>query len=119
MNRLDVAIERPNGGPVVIAELVGELDLATVADAGPQVLAAAGDDSLVVDLTGLTFLDSAAVHLLFRLVRRFEERGRLLAFVVTAESAAGRVVEIIDLGSAVPVVSTRDEALRLVANATG
>jgi anti-anti-sigma factor len=114
VNRLDVQIQRANGGPIVIARLAGELDLATVGDAGPQLLAAAGDDSLVVDLTGLTFLDSAAVHLLFRLVRRFEERGRLLAFVVPTESAAHRVVDIIDLGAAVPVVPTRDEALQLV-----
>ena len=67
-------------------------------------LAAAGDDALVVDLAGLTFLDSAAVHLLFRLVRRFQERGRRLAFVVPAESAASRVIEIIDLAAAAPVV---------------
>jgi anti-anti-sigma factor len=119
VNRLDVEIQRPNGGPVVIAQLVGELDLATVGEAGPQVLAAAGDDSLVVDLAGLTFLDSAAVHLLFRLVRRFEERGRLLAFVVPAESAASRVIEIIDLRAAAPVVPTRDEALELVGDRAG
>ncbi len=114
-NRLEVELDRPNGRPVVVACLVGELDLATVADAGPQVLAAAGDDALVVDLAGLTFLDSAAVHLLFRLVRRFQERGRRLAFVVPAESAASRVIEIIDLAAAAPVLPTREEALQLLA----
>ena len=75
MNRLELELDRPNGRPVVVARLVGELDLATVGEAG-AVLAAAGNDSLVLDLAGLTFLDSAAVHLLFRLVKRFHDHGR-------------------------------------------
>ena len=52
VNRLELEVDRPNGHPVVVAKLVGELDLSTVADAGPEVLAAAGNDSLVLDLTG-------------------------------------------------------------------
>ena len=39
MNRLELELDRPNGRPVVVARLVGELDLATVGEAGPQVLA--------------------------------------------------------------------------------
>ena len=114
MNRLELEIERPNGQPVIVARLVGELDLATVADAGPEVLAAAGNDSLVLDLAGLTFLDSAAVHLLFRLVKRFNDRGRQLVFVVPDGSPASRVVHLIDLGSAAPVVTSRAEGLSLL-----
>lgn len=114
MNRLELELDRPNGRPVVVARLVGELDLATVADAGPQVLAAAGNDSLVLDLAGLTFLDSAAVHLLFRLVKRFHDRGRELVFVVPAGSPASRVVEVIDLAAAAPVVPSSEEAVRLL-----
>jgi stage II sporulation protein AA (anti-sigma F factor antagonist) len=114
VNRLELQLERPNGRPVVVARLVGELDLATVADAGPEVLAAAGNESLVLDLAGLTFLDSAAVHLLFRLVKRFHDRGRELVFVVPAGSPASRVVEVIDLAAAAPVVPSSEEAVRLL-----
>jgi anti-anti-sigma factor len=114
MNRLELELDRPNGRPVVGARLVGELDLATVAEAGPQVLAAAGNDSLVLDLAGLTFMDSAAVHLLFRLVKRFHDRGRELVFVVPAHSPASRVVQVIDLAAAAPVVTTSDDAVRLL-----
>jgi hypothetical protein len=32
MNRLELELDRPNGRPVVVARLVGELDLATVAE---------------------------------------------------------------------------------------
>ena len=114
MNRLELEIERPNGHPVVVARLVGELDLSTVADAGPEVLAAAGNDSLVLDLAGLTFLDSAAVHLLFRLVKRFNDRGRQLVFVVPDGSPASRVIEVIDLASAAPVVTSQADGLSLL-----
>lgn len=114
MNRLELELDRPDARPVVVARLVGELDLATVGEAGPQVLAAAGNDSLVLDLAGLTFLDSAAVHLLFRLVKRFHDRGRQLVFVVPADSPASRVVQVIDLAAAAPVVPTRDAAVRLL-----
>jgi anti-anti-sigma factor len=114
VNRLELELDRPDARPVVVARLVGELDLATVGEAGPQVLAAAGNDSLVLDLAGLTFLDSAAVHLLFRLVKRFHDRGRQLVFVVPADSPASRVVQVIDLAAAAPVVPTRDDGLRLL-----
>ena len=77
-------------------------------------LAAAGNDSLVLDLAGLTFLDSAAVHLLFRLVKRFHDSGRQLVFVVPADSPANRVVQVIDL--AAPVVATSEDAVRLLAD---
>ena len=113
MNRLRLEIERPYAQPVVVARLEGELDLATVGEAGPQVLAAAGNDSLVLDLSALTFLDSAAVHLLFRLVKRFRDRGRKLVFVVPEGTPASRVVEVIDLATAAPVVPSADEAVRL------
>jgi anti-sigma B factor antagonist len=116
MNRLELELDRPNGRPVVVARLVGELDLATVAEAGPQVLAAAGNDSLVLDLAGLTFLDSAAVHLLFRLVKRFHDSGRQLVFVVPTDSPANRVVQVIDLASAAPVVTSSEDAVRLLAD---
>jgi anti-anti-sigma factor len=116
VNRLELDFDRPNGRPVVVARLVGELDLATVAEAGPRVLAAAGNDSLVLDLAGLTFLDSAAVHLLFRLVKRFHDSGRQLVFVVPADSPANRVVEVIDLASAAPVVTSSEDAVSLLAD---
>ena len=114
MNRLDLELEHPDGPAVVVARLFGELDLATVGQAGPQVLAASGNDSLVLDLAGLTFLDSAAVHLLFRLIKRFNDQGRQLVFVVPEGSPASRVVDVIDLASAAPVVPTSDEAVRLL-----
>jgi anti-anti-sigma factor len=114
VNRLGLELDRPDGRPIVIARLMGELDLATVGEAGPRVLAAAGNDSLVLDLAGLTFLDSAAVHLLFRLVKRFHDRGRELVFVVPVGSPASRIVEVIDLASAAPVVPSSEDALRLL-----
>jgi anti-anti-sigma factor len=99
---------------VTVARLAGELDLTTVEDAEARLGDAEGE-RVVVDLAGLSFLDSAAVHLLFKVIRRFRQEGRKLAFVVPTGTPAHRVVEILDLGSATPVRPSVDEALEAIA----
>jgi anti-anti-sigma factor len=63
---LDVRQER--GATVV--DLSGELDLTNAADV-EQHLARVAGDRLVLDLTKVTFLDSAALHMIFRTARRY------------------------------------------------
>jgi anti-sigma B factor antagonist len=101
-----------------VLRIAGELDLTTVADADARISEADTGD-LVLDLTGLTFLDSAAVHLLFRTVRRLRGEERRLAFVVPSGSPAHRIVEILDLGSAAPVRPSLDEAIEALAAGPG
>ena len=108
---LEIGVAPAERDGLVVLSIAGELDLTTVSDADAR-LAEASDGDLVLDLTGLTFLDSAAVHLLFRTVRRFREQDRRLAFVVPTGSPAHRIVEILDLRSAAPVRSTLEEAMR-------
>lgn len=114
MSPLEVGVERTVRDGVDVLRIAGELDLTTVADADARISEADAGD-LVLDLTGLTFLDSAAVHLLFRTVRRLRSEQRRLAFVVPAGSPAHRIVEILDLGSAAPVRSSLDEAIDALA----
>jgi anti-anti-sigma factor len=107
---LEVGLQPTLRDGVDVLRIAGELDLTTVSDADARISEAESGD-LVLDLTELTFLDSAAVHLLFRTVRRLREEGRRLVFVVPAGSPAHRILEILDLGSAAPVRASLDEAI--------
>jgi anti-sigma B factor antagonist len=56
-------------GTVLLAVLTGEIDVSNAAELEDRLAAAAADlAGLVVDLTGVTFLDSAGVRLLDHLV---------------------------------------------------
>jgi anti-sigma B factor antagonist len=74
--RLDVHPERER---VVVAP-VGEVDLATVDRVGGQLdeLVAAGFRVLVLDLRGVTFLDSTGISLIFRQCQREDVDVRLI-----------------------------------------
>ncbi len=63
--RLDTEVH----GSVLLVVLTGEIDLSNAAELETRVAEAAGDlAALVVDLTAVTFLDSAGVRLLDHLV---------------------------------------------------
>ena len=70
-----------------------------------------GAGDLLVDLSEVTFLDSAGLHVLFRLARRLAERGATLAVVVPPGSPVRRVVEIAYVEGAAEVCASVDEAV--------
>jgi anti-sigma B factor antagonist len=89
--RCDIA---PDGDSVVVRP-VGELDLATVEYVeGPlRELAASGFRDLVLDLRGLTFLDSTGIALLVRWHRLASQDG--IAFgVVPGDERVHRPLEL-------------------------
>ncbi len=100
----------------VVVSVQGELDLTNVAaferalgDACPPGL------QLLVDLDRVRFIDSAALHCLFRLART---RGRArLAFAVAPESPVARALSIVDLQAAVTVAPTVEAARAALAGA--
>ena len=97
--RNDVAIVRPQG----------ELDLATV-----QTLQAALDGveragRLVLDLRGLSFIDSTGLHLLVALDRRAQRDGFQLTLVAPA-APADKAIQVSGLDQALPFVAA-DHAL--------
>jgi len=76
-------VTAPAEGPPGVAEVVlcGELDIATLDDAERQVeaAAAAAPPLLVIDLSGLTFVDSSGVRLVLLADDRARSAGRRLA----------------------------------------
>ena len=98
------SVEVQRQDDVAIVEPRGELDVATV-----ETLGAALDDiksagRLVLDLRGLSFIDSSGLHLLIALDQRAQRDGFQLALVAPAPPV-DRAIQVSGLGKALPFVS--------------
>ena len=81
------AVEVQRRDDVVIVEPRGELDVATVETLGAAVDDIGGAGRLVLDLRGLSFIDSSGLHLLIALHQRAQRDGFQLALVAPAPPA--------------------------------
>jgi anti-sigma B factor antagonist len=110
-----VSSERPSDGLGVVV-LSGEVDIYTA----PQFKAClldlldAGVDKLVVDLSGVTFIDSTALGVLIGGVRRVHSAGGAMALVVTSRPVE-RVLSITGLDRVFSLHATRAAALESLA----
>ena len=79
---------------VLVAHLVGEIDLSNVDEVRALVIARSSQEAgaLVLDLTETTYLDSTGVRLLFELAERLQSRRQQLRLVVTDEALVRRVI---------------------------
>jgi anti-anti-sigma factor len=93
---------------VVVVALAGELDLTNARELAERLDdSAAADALLVVDLNRVVFIDSAALHVLFKLAR---SRGReRLALLLAPDAAVARVLEIVGMKDAAPIVAALDD----------
>ena len=97
---------------VCIATLDGDIDLAVVDRVGAELDGAAGPavPSLVVDLTSVTYIDSAGVHLLFKLANRRHAGGGTTRLAVAA-GPVRRVLELTGVEAALAMDSSVDQAV--------
>lgn len=100
--------ESVNGGTVV--RLAGELDKFAADAVRDRLTALSGRDPLVVDLGGVSFIDSAGLHCLFAVARAVAARQGRLACIVPPDSPIRRVLELVHLGSVSPLCATLEEA---------
>lgn len=85
--------------------LCGELDLASADQADETLQAAEADGApLVVDLSGLTFMDSTGLRLILRAARRARENGRSLK-LVSGPPRVQRVFRVTGMESRLPFVA--------------
>ena len=91
------------GAPDVLVVLSGELDLTNAREVEERLRRAAPQGGvLVVDLNRVVFVDSAALHVLFRLARDLAPTS--LAFVLGADSPIARIFEIVNMKDAVRIM---------------
>jgi anti-sigma B factor antagonist len=112
MNSLARVVEERLEG-VVIAAVEGEIDASNVSDIADRVrlMLSNRSETLVVDLTQTTYLDSAGLNMLFRFGTDLQQRQQALLLVVAPSSPIARMLAITGLDAAVPTFPTRDAAL--------
>jgi anti-sigma B factor antagonist len=108
--RLTVEIDAV-GARASVVSVAGELDLSTIPLLEKDLLREAGSESdVIVDLTGVSFIDSSGIGLLIEAFRSGEDSTRLLT-VVAEDSQVDRVFRMAGIGRALPVFTDRRGAI--------
>jgi anti-sigma B factor antagonist len=98
-------------GSARIAQLPGEIDVASCGAAGAELLAAVSVPGLVIaDLTGTTCCDSAGMRMLLAAYDRARSSGASLRIAVTPGTSVARVMAILGLNRVLSVYSSVDDA---------
>lgn len=107
---VSVCVEDGASGPCCVVRLVGEADITTQAlNETLDAETAKKPRVLLVDASGLTFMDSSALHQIVRAHRRLRASGCLLAIVAPSKQVA-RILALTGLDTVVPVYATAEEA---------
>jgi len=106
---------------VMLARVRGEIDLSNVDSTFTTLkrAAAGGADGFVLDLSELSYLDSAGVRLLFTLAHTVTGTGRSVRAVVPRGAHIRRVLELADVEQLIGLDETEDTAVAQLAAGTG
>lgn len=95
------------GDPVrPVVALTGEVDASNAEDLGERIANAVGNEAvtLVLDLSGVTYLDSSGIRLVFRLSRGLRNRQQDLHLVIPSSSRVRRPLDLAGVGAVALVV---------------
>jgi anti-sigma B factor antagonist len=107
---VSVAVHDGESGPCTVIQLVGEADASTPAMAEVfDAELAKRPRLLAVDLSGLSFIDSAALGVIMRAYRALHREGGTLALVSPSPNVA-RVLQLIDIAQVIRVYPSLEEA---------
>jgi anti-anti-sigma factor len=106
-------------GEVSIVRFEGDVDVTRAPSLRIELMSAVGNRhaGLVVDLTDVSYLDSAGVNVLFEVADALRQHQLRMAVVIPPESIVERVVTLVDLGSVVAVERDVEAALAQVKQA--
>jgi stage II sporulation protein AA (anti-sigma F factor antagonist) len=105
-----VSLGRNHG--IVLAEVSGEIDLSNAEDLRDEIAqwATNEDRGVIIDLTSVTYADSAGMNLLFVLARQLKDHGQIFGAVVPSESQPRRAFDIVGMADQIPMFDTLAEA---------
>jgi anti-anti-sigma factor len=100
-------------GEVVVAQVEGELDLASAPRTGETIEAAVPSSArgLVIDFSKLEFIDSSGIAMLFNLARKLGGRRQQLRVVTVPGEPVSRVLDIVEFGRAAPLHADLESAV--------
>jgi anti-sigma B factor antagonist len=104
-------VDRPRPG-VVVVRPTGDLDAYTAPELRSRLQGVTGTDTriVVVDLSGVTFIDSAGLGALVGAHRRMREAGGVLR-IVQPPPLVGRAFELTGLNEVLDLCEDREQAL--------
>lgn len=105
-----VSLGRSDG--IVLAEVSGEIDLSNAEDLRDEIAqwATNEDRGVIVDLTSVTYADSAGMNLLFVLARQLKDHGQIFGAVVPSESQPRRAFDVVGMADQIPMFETLAQA---------
>ena len=105
MSTYELEVDDTSAAGAVVASLSGELDLTNARELEERLEASAPADALlVIDLNHVVFMDSAALHVLFKLAQHRGREG--LALVVEPTAPIVRTLDIVGMKDAVRIASS-------------
>jgi anti-anti-sigma factor len=112
-------VETSERDGVVVATVTGELDVSIAEASGRRIAESVPNSAhgLVVDFSGLRFIDSSGVAMMFTLARRLRSRRQKLRCVAPPGSPVARVLEIVEFQKAAPVDTDLEQSLAALAGA--
>jgi anti-sigma B factor antagonist len=106
-----IATVESDGEPYTLVELVGEADV-TNSDALREVLdaeVAKQPRTLIIDLSGLRFMDSSALHVILRANRQMDRQGGVVSLASPRDPVA-KMLRLTAADQLIPVYPTVAEA---------
>ncbi|HVH63057.1 MAG TPA: STAS domain-containing protein, partial [Candidatus Dormibacteraeota bacterium] len=98
-----------------VARLRGEIDTSNVSEIGEALDAAAMLDDhsqgIVIDLSGVSYLNSATVKLLFDLAEQLHQRHRQMRLVMAETAPMRKLILLLKFDLVVPLDTTVGDAL--------
>jgi anti-sigma B factor antagonist len=98
---------------VVIARLSGEVDLSNADGIETAITEATPNQALalILDISALDYLDSAGIHLIYKLREKLRARGQALRLVIPTDSPANDALRLAGVSRNVEIAETLDAAL--------
>jgi anti-sigma B factor antagonist len=98
---------------VVIARLTGEIDLSNAESIETAIAEATPNHALalILDVSLLDYLDSAGIHLIYKLREKLRARGQTLRLVIPADSPANDALRLAGVSRNIDTAETLDAAL--------
>jgi anti-sigma B factor antagonist len=99
---------------VAVAALSGEVDMSNATPIRQRIaeFMTQEDEALILDLSELSFIDSAGLHAVFGLSAVLEEKRQLLILVVPPGSQVERTLEVVGMPGTISVHFDRAAAIR-------
>ncbi|MBV9605865.1 MAG: STAS domain-containing protein [Solirubrobacterales bacterium] len=100
----------------LIARLTGEIDMSNAEEIGATVIGATPNEAsgVVLDLSGVDYLDSAGIYVVYGIRASLQARGQNLILVIPPESPVHDTLRLSGTGRPGETTETVDEALRAI-----